>query len=74
MKLNDIPTPKTDKAEYDVHLGKHRRKVVRPELSRDLERRLEACRRTLEYVLVNHHEGAGEFETRIEETLEITKL
>lgn len=33
-------TPRTDKAEYEVRLGKHRRMVVRPELARDLEREL----------------------------------
>ena len=32
------PTPETDKAEYEVRLGKHRRMVVRPELARQLER------------------------------------
>jgi len=31
-------TPDTDKAEYTVRLGIHKRKVVRPELSRKLER------------------------------------
>ena len=33
-----LPTPETDKAEYEVRLGKHRRMVVRPELARQLER------------------------------------
>ena len=34
----NIDTPETDKAEYTVRLGTHKRKVVRPELSRRLER------------------------------------
>lgn len=37
-------TPRTDKAEYEVRLGKHRRMVVRPELSRTLERELAEAR------------------------------
>ena len=37
-------TPRTDKAEYEVMLGRHRRMVVRPKLSRELERELAALR------------------------------
>lgn len=39
----------------------------------EAERKLSIARDTLDYVLANHHEGSGEFETRIEETLELTK-
>lgn len=35
--MTDRPTPRTDKAEYEVRLGRHRRMVVRPELARELE-------------------------------------
>jgi hypothetical protein len=38
----EIPTPRTNKAEYTVRLGVHKRKVVRPELCRELERELNA--------------------------------
>ena len=42
--MSDRPTPRTDKAEYQVRLGRLRRMVVRPELARQLERELaEAC-------------------------------
>jgi len=36
-------TPITDKAEYEVRLGRHKRKVVRPELCRSLETQLTAA-------------------------------
>ena len=38
--MSEGETPLTDKAQYMVRLGKHRRWVVRPELARDLERKL----------------------------------
>lgn len=45
---SERPTPLTDKAEYEVRLGRHRRKVVRPELCRDLERKLAEAMDALE--------------------------
>jgi hypothetical protein len=47
-QLHEYDTPETDKAEYTVRLGTHKRNVVRPELSRNLEQRLAACRDALE--------------------------
>lgn len=47
MELNEIPTPRVDKAEYEVRLGNHKRKVVRPELARDLEQKLTFAREGL---------------------------
>lgn len=38
--MSESKTPRTDKAEYTVRLGKHNRKVVRPELCRQLETEL----------------------------------
>lgn len=35
--IPDSGTPITDKAEYTVRLGKHKRKVVRPSLARQFE-------------------------------------
>jgi len=45
---NEIPTPRTDLAEYRVRLGKHTRYVVRPELARQLERELAEAQRTID--------------------------
>ena len=42
--MSNRPTPETDKAEYEVRLGNHRRKVVRPELARELERQLDQAK------------------------------
>jgi hypothetical protein len=44
LMFGQRPTPRTDKAEYQVRLGRHRRMVVRPELARQLERELDEAR------------------------------
>lgn len=62
-------TPETDKAEYEVRLGRHRRMVVRPELARRLERQRNAYAETLRTIASanerSHHEAA--FATLIRE-------
>lgn len=45
--MSNYPTPRTDKAEYEVRLGRHRRMVVRPELARQLEQELAAAHEAL---------------------------
>jgi hypothetical protein len=47
-------TPRTDKAEYTVRLGVHKRKVVRPELCRELERELAAAREEIEMLGIRY--------------------
>jgi len=42
------PTPRTDKAEYQVRLGRHRRMVVYPDFARKLERELAEAQDDLE--------------------------
>jgi hypothetical protein len=42
--VSDRPTPRTDKAEYQVRLGRHRRMVVYPDFARKLERELAEAR------------------------------
>ncbi len=42
--MSDRPTPRTDKAEYQVRLGRHRRMVVYPDFARKLERELAEAR------------------------------
>ena len=48
LMFGQRPTPRTDKAEYQVRLGRHRRMVVRPELARQLERELAEARELVE--------------------------
>jgi len=40
LMLGQRPTPRTDKAEYQIRLGRYRGRVVRPEFARQLEREL----------------------------------
>lgn len=49
-------TPETDKAEYEVHLGRHRRLVVRPDLCRRLERDRDEARATIADLTRCHHD------------------
>ena len=42
--MSDRPTPRTDKAEYQVRLGRHRRMLVYPDFARKLERELAEAR------------------------------
>lgn len=44
--MSEPPTPETDRAEYEIRLGKHRRMVVRPSLARDLERQRDEARKS----------------------------
>jgi hypothetical protein len=44
LMLGQRPTPRTDKAEYQVRLGRHRRMVVYPDFARKLERELAEAR------------------------------
>ena len=60
--MSDRPTPETDRAEYEIRLGKHRRMVVRPSLARDLEHQRDAYAETLRLIAAandrSHHEAA----------------
>jgi hypothetical protein len=44
LMFNNRPTPRTDKAEYQVRLGRYRRMVVYPDFARKLERELAEAR------------------------------
>ena len=48
---NQSDTPRTDKEEYTVRLGVHKRKVVRPELCREIEKELTAARAEVDHYI-----------------------